>query len=825
MLYFSHRTRYIGEVDRGDTVTDYLPEERDRGITIIGAVASLNWNGCTLHLLDTPGHVDFTMEVERCLTVMDSAVVILDGTKGVQAQTQTVWHQADRYYLPRLVFVNKMDRDTASLTRSVHSLASRLKSNFRYVPIHWPIFAHDLVGPPSKSLKGAGQDVNRPRFIGLVDLVTLKLKNWSHCTSPDDQHTTHCILYDHAKPGTKEPLSASSKKAVMEARSQLLANIAEVDEEFADHFLKLDHPESCLPNELIQQAVRRATHSSRIVPVLVGSSRHNIGVQSLLDAVVDYLPDPTERPVPPVVGQILQSQRLRNLAPTSTARSESSTTDNYDIYSTLPIMLVFKICFDPHRGALSLVRIYSGSVKPGSLLYNWTRTKGNIAGEKVLAVLQLTGDQRESVSSAGRGSIVALSGLQSTSSGDVLGPPLRSAGKVRSGNTKQEEDFNDLAVGDLDDLLMSVSTECKPVVYAAIEPASLSVVRPMEKALNCLQREDPSFTARLDPETGQWTIGGMGDLHLEVIMSRLRREYKVDARMGPLLIAYKECPGVITNMEHGKRVLVGYGRACASINGRDRALLVELRVESTDERTVQVHFSRPWHGFSESGVDEPSTGGSHHRLIQFVRQACLSALEVGGPLLHSPVVGVLVNVHNVLVGQSHQIPANLEEISSWLEDDRSLSLAKLPHLVTSQPSFMALLRTATSAAIGNALEKQSEWHLMEPMMHVELRVSENEGGRGDTLSQFLGDLSARRAEILSVDEVALESGVHSHQLGGNYHVIQAIAPLAELVGYSAAVRTISSGQAELHLQLSDYRPVSAQHQERLLNRLRWSSAA
>ncbi|TPP59674.1 Elongation factor G [Fasciola gigantica] len=381
MLYLARRTHHLGEVDRGDTVTDYLPEERDRGISIVSATACLTWRNHTLHLLDTPGHVDFTMEVERSLCVMDGAIIILDGTKGVQAQTRTVWHQADRYHLPRLVYVNKLDRDTASLELSLTTLSAQLASATQYVAIHWPVLSNHLTPANRTTDKRSNRLDARNRFVGLVDLTSMK----------------------------------------------------------------------------------------------------------------------------------------------------------------------FSVRNDIHLYAM------------------------------IKAVLQLTGDHHEVVQRAGPGSIVALSGLQTTRSGDLLGPLLSP--------TSRDMEDGDWS-GDSSEAGFPSLLKRDPVVYAAIEPTSLTSVRNLEHALVCMQREDPSFTAHLNPETGQWAIGGMGDLHLEVVMARLKREYKVDAHMGPLLIAYKECP------LHGPRteplVVQGHGYSSGLVDGREKAFLVDVVIEAFGQKTPQV---------------------------------------------------------------------------------------------------------------------------------------------------------------------------------------------------------------------------------------------
>ncbi|KAF6768082.1 hypothetical protein AHF37_10069 [Paragonimus kellicotti] len=577
----------------------------------------------------------------------------------------------------------------------------------------------------------------------------------------------------------------------------------------------------------------QATHSGKVVPVLVGSSRQSIGIQPLLDAIVDYLPDPTQRPFPTPVHQLIQWIKSY---PSHKPAAHSTAGHPTNCVNTDPsVLLVFKICFDPHRGPLSLVRVYSGSVRRDCLLTNWSHHQPNPTAEKVQAVFQLTGEHHELIDSAGPGSIVALTGLESTRSGDVLGSPISPRSKLSSDESDKNRLWSDESVSMFPEL-----TKCEPVVYAAIEPASLSSIRNLEYALACMQREDPSFVAKLDEETGQWSVGGMGDLHLEVIHSRLRREYKVDARLGPLVIAYKECPMV----DHSTRV-IGFGRFVGTVDGTKKGFLAGVSIQPSDQfkpqvrpsyvfrylygssGTVckgvpplfshtcltQIHFQRTWLQSRDSG---PSDAVQTGRVQNSVRQACLAALDIGGPLLRSPVAHVSVCVERLAIGRPDRLPDCPNSLSDL---DELPSLTKLPSSQATSAAILALIRSAVTTAVMDAITRLPNWRLMEPMMVVELRLPANTSGKVDSLSQFLGDLTSRRAEIVAVDtteEVSHNSG---------HHTIRALAPLAELVGYSATVRSMSSGRADLYLRLTEYRPVSVEHQTSLLSRFRWSPSA
>lgn len=804
MLFLARRTHHIGEVDRGDTVTDYLPEERERGISIVSAAACLTWKQHMLHLIDTPGHVDFTMEVDRSLAVMDGAIAILDGTEGVQAQTRAVWHQADRYHLPRLVFINKFDRATASLDLSLSSLSSQLSSPTQYVLTQWPVFEYDLQRKGAKSPNDTSP-VKR-RFIGLVDLISMDLKDWSRCSSNDSSPATMNLLQiNENSPG---PLTPETTRSVWEARAKLMLQLTEVDDNFADQFLSVDHPEH-LPSTVIQDSVKRATHSCRITPVLVGSSRQGVGVGTLLDAIVEYLPDPSIRPLPTSVQQILKHYESIRPHGSSSSKVVPKTPD-------LLIMLVFKVCFDPHRGPLSLVRIYSGTVRRDALVTNWSRQSLEPVTEKVHSVYQLIGDRREVVDCAGTGSIVALAGLDSTHSGDLLGSPIHRGPSAADKSQAPLSQSDELCAGVYGDGTFSPSypelTQYDPVVYAALEPASLSGLAKLDHALQCMQREDPSFTVKLNQETGQWTVGGMGDLHLEVIMARLKREYKVDARLGSLLIAYKESPTFHTGIRSD-----GFGIVTGFLDGTKRTIAASVTIESSTHFNPQAHIQRTLLGSHDLGGH-----GSHQstvvRLHRTIRQSALSALESAGPLLRSPVVHVTVSVNRLFVAPSGLIPAEISAVSDF---EQLVSSTRFPiNQLTSGSPLLTLCRSAVTTAIMDGVKKISEWSLLEPMIHIELRLPMD---TGDSMSTFLGDLSTRRAEILSMNTIGSTSDNTTFQ--PTHRVITAVAPLAELAGFSAAVRGLSSGRADLHLSLSEYRRVGADHQAHILGRFRWSPVA
>nr|VZI18867.1 unnamed protein product [Spirometra erinaceieuropaei] len=690
MLYLSGQTQAMGEVDRGDTVTDFLAEERERGISIMSATACLSWKRHAIHLIDTPGHVDFTLEVERSLAVVDSALTIIDACKGVETQTRTVWTQADRHDLPRMVFINKMDRPAADFEGSLKSLQRKLGQKRTFLPLHLPIFT-------SSSPDHKHKQSSERHFVGLVDLPHLDLKVWNRDVNKDEyQFSTVSLL---AKPAIQEfsagfPGNLHMKNIVasaLKAREHLISMLAELDEEFAEEYLSLDHPELLTP-ETINRSIRRATIASSGIPVLVGSSKQNIGVQLIMDALVQYLPDPSQRSPPPIIAHYLK--RLHGLS-ASASKLRPATTLN-----SLPMLLVFKILFDPHWGALTLTRVYSGNVTAGAHISNWTRQDEQTqTNESIGRVLQLNGDSYKALRSAGPGCIVALTGLQSTRTGDVLGPPGHMSRVTEPAKTVADAQAIDPATDHLDPAFeqeFGVHVP-EPVVHAALEPRSVSAIRGLERALSRTQREDPSFTANFNSETGQWVIGGMGDLHLEVILSRLRREYKLDVAMGPLLTTYKEMP-LVADLDGSQ----------THIKGSARAVVV---------KTGQVFFEKSWAvptGSAGPPTDYLHSSVSWKKVTNHLREACDLALATGGPLMRSRVVGVSVHIRSV-----GEVVGN--------DSEGEVVPLRVPPSGQALTSLLALLRAATMQAVTSALHELSDWRLMEPIMTVEIQLTLDDG--------------------------------------------------------------------------------------------------
>ena len=454
ILFYSGKTHRIGSVDDGTTVTDWMEQERERGITIVSAAVSAEWKGYQVNIIDTPGHIDFTAEVQRSLRVLDGGIVIFDAVQGVEPQSETVWRQADRYNVPRVCFVNKMDRVGASLDRTINMISERLGAN--------PIAVQIPIG-------------NEAEFVGVVDLFSER-----------------AIIYDadlgREPQETDVPPDLREDTSVMRAR--LIEKIAETDEDLTIKYLEGEQ----ISVDDLKTALRRAVIANKATPVFCGSALRNKGVQPLLDSIVEFLPSPVD--VPPVTG----------FHPSSEEVEEREPDDNAPLSA-----LVFKIVSDPYVGRLAYLRVYSGKIKQSSMVYN--STKGN--RERIGRLLRMYADHREEVDEIAAGDIGATLGLKDTFTGDTL---CDSANQILLEDIKFPE----------------------PVISVAIEPKTTADQDKMSEALHKLSEEDPTFLVRTDEDTGQTIISGMGELHLEVLVDRMLREFRVQARVGKPQVSYRE---------------------------------------------------------------------------------------------------------------------------------------------------------------------------------------------------------------------------------------------------------------------------------------------
>ncbi|MCD6555096.1 MAG: elongation factor G [Anaerolineae bacterium] len=600
MLFYTGRTHRMGNVDEGTTVTDWMEQERERGITITAAAITCFWREHQINIIDTPGHIDFTAEVQRSLRVLDGGIVVFDAVAGVEPQSETVWRQADRYGVPRICFVNKMDRVGANFWRTVEMIRERLAAN--PVAIQIPI-----------GVEGS--------FRGVVDLLEMQA----------------LIYVDDL--GTRPEVGEIPAEIVEEAttrREELVEAVIETDDDLMLRYLE---GEEVTAQEL-RAALRRATLRTELVPVLCGSALRNKGIQPLLDAVVDYLPSPLE--VRPVVG----------VHPKTGVPEERRADEHAPLAA-----LVFKIVLDPYMGRLAYFRVYSGRIRAGQVVRNANKGKK----ERIGRLLRMYANRREEISEVYAGDIGATLGLKDTFTGETLcdaGHPI---------------------------ILESIKFP-EPVISVAIEPRTDADQDRMSEALRRLAEEDPTFRVRVDENTGQTIISGMGELHLEVLVDRMLREFKVRALVGQPQVAYRE---TITRPARAE------GRFIRQTGGRGQYGHVVLEIEPLQEDEGFVFESKI------SGGDIPS------EFIPAVERGVREAME-SGVLAGYPLVGIKAT----LVGGSYH------EVDS------------------SELSF----RVAGSLALKNAVQ-QAEPTLLEPVMKIE--VVAPEGAIGDVI----GDLSARGARI------------------------------------------------------------------------------
>ncbi|MBV9280076.1 MAG: elongation factor G, partial [Chloroflexi bacterium] len=551
ILFYTRKIHKVGEVHEGAATMDWMAQERERGITITSAATTSFWKDHRINIIDTPGHVDFTVEVERSLRVLDGGVVVLDAVAGVEPQSETVWRQADKYNVPRIVFVNKMDRIGADFDRCVEMIRERLGAH--PVVIQLPI--------------GSQAD-----FAGIIDLIDM-----------------NAIIYtdDLGTQLNETEIPADMLDAATEAREHLFENLSQVDEEFTLAYLAHLEGEDITPDQ-IHAAIRRATIANAMVAVLCGAALRNKGVQPMLDAIVEYLPSPLD--VPPV----------RGINP-KTDEEEERQASEAEPFSGL----AFKIVADPYVGRLAYVRIYSGRMASGSYVLNSTKNNR----ERVGRLLRMHANHREDITAAGAGDIVAIVGLKNTFTGDTLCDP------------------------DHPIVLESIQFP-EPVISVAVEPKTKGDSDKMGEALVRLAEEDPTFRLRTDPETAQTIISGMGELHLEIIVDRMQREFKVDANVGRPQVAYRETIR--------KRVEKVEGKFIRQTGGRGQYGHVVINLEPAE----------PGQGFV---FEDKIVGGVVPReYIGPVEQGIKEALE-NGVLAGYPMVDVRVEL---VFGSYHDVDSS-----------------------------------------------------------------------------------------------------------------------------------------------------------------------
>jgi len=606
ILYYTGRSYKIGEVHEGTATMDWMVQEQERGITITSAATTCFWRDCRVNIIDTPGHVDFTVEVERSLRVLDGAVAILDAVSGVEPQTETVWRQADKYRVPRIVYVNKMDRVGADYYRCIDMVRERLGAH--PVPLQIPIGRED-------------------QYRGLVDLIDQVGLVWN-----DDDDTL-------GKEYTQIEIPSDMREQVKEYREKMIEGLAEVDEHLMEKYV---HGEPITPAEL-KAAVRKGTISMKLFPVLCGASFKNKGVQPLLDAVIDYLPSPLD--IPPVQGINPETKELEERKPADDAPFAA---------------LAFKIMSHQHVGQLVFLRVYSGTLEAGSGVYNSTRDKK----ERIGRLLRMHANKEEAVEAIAAGDIAAAIGLKLTTTGDTLCDPDRP-------------------------VVLESMTFPEPVIAVAIEPKTRVDEEKLGVSLSRLALEDPTFRVTSDEETGQTLIHGMGELHLEIIVDRLLREFRVEANVGKPQVAYRETI---------RKAAAAQGRYVRQTGGRGQYGDVYLEVEPNEAK-----------GFE---FENKIVGGTIPReYIPAVEKGVREALDTG-VLAGYPIVDIKVRLTD---GSYHDVDSS-----------------EMAFKIAASLGFKEACRRAKPV-------------LLEPVMDVEVVTPE------EYMGAIVGDLNSRRGRIVSME--------------------------------------------------------------------------
>ena len=601
ILFYTGKTHRIGSVDDGTTVTDWMEQERERGITIVSAAVSAEWKGYQVNIIDTPGHIDFTAEVQRSLRVLDGGIVVFDAVQGVEPQSETVWRQADRYQVPRICFVNKMDRIGASYERSIESMRRRLGAN--------PVTLQLPIG-------------NESAFKGVVDLLTMKAIVWEDDIGREPRET-------------EIPLDLLEQAQQM--RERMVEQIAETDDTLTLKYLEGEQ----ISIDELKVALRHSTIAGKVTPVLCGSSLRNKGVQPLLDAVIDFLPSPAD--IPPVVG----------INPRHGNEVERPAEDAAPMSA-----LVFKIVADPYVGRLAYIRVYSGKLTTGTMVYNPTKDRR----ERVGRLLRMYADRREDLDEILAGDIGAVVGLKESFTGDTLC------------------DASNL-------LVLENITFPEPVISVAIEPRTTADQDKMADALHKLSEEDPTFRVRVDEETGQTIIAGMGELHLEILVDRMLREFRVQARVGRPQVAYRETISAVVPKAEYRYVKQTGGR------GQYGHVIFELTP-----------------GDPGSGIvfENDIIGGDIPReYIPAIEKGVRESAEAG-VLAGYPVVDTTIRLYG---GSFHEVDSN-------------------------EMAF----KMAASLAFKEGIHRGAPI-LQEPIMKVEVITPE------EFLGEIIGQLNARRGEI------------------------------------------------------------------------------
>ena len=673
ILYYTGVNHKIGEVHDGAATMDWMEQEQERGITITSAATTCHWKGYRVNIIDTPGHVDFTVEVERSLRVLDGSVAVFSAKDGVQTQSETVWRQADHYHVPRIAFINKMDTVGADFLHAVKTMDTRLHA--RAIPMQLPIGAQDT-------------------FSGIVDLLTRQAEIYDS----DDGKQYHV-----------EDVPADLADEVEELREKIIETAAEGSDELMEKYL--DGQELTL--EEVKASLRQQVLDCKLFPVFCGSAYKNKGIQMLLDAVLDYLPSPLD--VPPVKGTTLDGEEVTREASDSAPMAS----------------LAFKIMADPFVGKLAFFRVYSGTLNGGSYVLNANKNKK----ERVGRILQMHANNRKEIDKVYSGDIAAAVGLKFTVTGDTI-------------------------CDEQHPVILESMEFPEPVIELAIEPKTKNDQGKMGEALAKLAEEDPTFRAHTDQETGQTIIAGMGELHLDIIVDRLLREFKVEANVGAPQVAYRECftKAVDVDSKYAKQ---SGGRGQYG-HCKVRFSPLEANVDKFDVETKNtVLINEPPVLFCESSV----VGGAIPKeyipsVADGIREAANSGILAG-----FPVLGLRADIYD---GSYHEVDS----------------------------SEMAF-HIAGSMAFKDAMAKAAP-ALLEPIMKVEVTMPE------EYMGDVIGDINSRRGRIEGMEDIS----------GGK--MVKAFVPLSEMFGYATDLRSKTQGRGNYSMFFDKYEQAPKSVQDKVI---------
>ena len=650
ILFYTGRIHKIGEVDEGSTQMDWMDQERERGITIVSAATYCKWKDYRINIIDTPGHVDFTVEVNRSLRILDGAVIILDSSQGIEPQSETNWRLSDEYNVPRIVFVNKMDKVGADFLMCIDSIASRLR--VKAVPLQLPIGAESS-------------------FRGIIDLIEMCAYVWK-----DDKMGAECF---------REDIPDDLLDLANKYRTNMIESVADLNDMIAEKFLNAED----IPDDLLISSIRKLVIDNKFYPVLCGSAFKNKGIQPLLDAICSFLPSPLDKSKIDIVKSDSDKEK-----------------HSIDISSDGPfVALAFKIQTDPHVGKLTYIRVYSGTIKSGDVVYNSVKKYSCRIGR----LLRMHANDREEIKELNIGDIVAVVGMKNVSTGDTLC-------SVSNPVVLESMDFPE------------------PVISISISPKTKSDEQRMSIALSRLAEEDPTFIVSSDEDTSQTIISGMGELHLDILVDRMRREFKVDAVIGKPGVAYRETITKPVKQE---------SKFIRQSGGRGQYGHVLLRVEPLELGSGFVF------------KDEIKGGRIPKEFIPAVEKGVRSAMS-SGVVAGYPVVDIFVALYD---GTFHEVDSS-----------------EIAFQVAGSQCFKAACKKAASV-------------LLEPIMKVSILTPE------EYLGEIVGNVNARRAKILSMEQKDTAKSVEAH------------VPLGELFGYATDLRSLSQGRATYSMEPSHYEVV------------------